>query len=53
MGKTYREAMEELMRKYDAVWDRAFREFERYGSITDETDDLLSQLEQRIAMMEA
>lgn len=49
MGKSYMERVEMIMKRYHKVLAKAEREFNRYGEVKPETDELLTHLEDELA----
>ena len=49
MGKSHRERIEVIMRRYHKALAKAEREFNRYGEVLPDTDELLTHLEDELA----
>jgi hypothetical protein len=49
MGKSYRERIEAIMRRYRKAMEKAQAEFNRYGEVLPDTDELLTHLEDELA----
>ena len=53
MGETYRSMIKDVMNKYEKVWNDAIAEFDRNGQISDETDEMLRNMEMQLALFGA
>ena len=53
MGETYRSIIGDVMNKYEKVWNDAIVEFDRNGQISDETEEMLRNMEMKMALLGA